>query len=211
MEKSVYRNGIPPAVYAILATLCISLGAHSPFILAAGGAEGAPPGGEPVITILKPERAEGRGYRLEYTVDAPLDITWKFKTDFDNKIVLTNKMVLSHRVVSQTADSVITESVQSNKPKTVFRWKTLLFPDQHRLEFVLLDPDECGMDYLYGNIRLQAAGSATRITQVAYMDFFGVSLWVHYPFHGGLSQTLTDTVHWEQQAVLEYWQSLGAD
>jgi len=190
---------------------CVVLGAHSAGLAANGPAKDFPPGGEPVITVLKPERSVGRGYKLQYTVDAPVGVTWKFKTDFNSKVVLTNRMILSHRVVSRTADSVITETVQSNRPNSVFRWKTLLYPEQHRLEFVLLDPDECGMDYFYGSIRMQAVGSSTLVTQVAYLDFFGVSLWVNYPFHGGMSKTLSDNVHWEQQAVLKYWQSLGSE
>lgn len=198
-------------MHAILAIVCVALGANSAAVRAAGLGKVTLPAGDPIITILKPERADGRGYRLEYTVDAPVDITWQFKTDFDSKIVLTNKMILSHRVISRTADGVITETVQSNKPKLVFRWKTRLFPDQHRLEFVLLNPDECGMDYFYGSILMQAMGSATLVTQVAYLDFFGVSLWVHYPFHGGMSQTLDDNVRWEQKAVPEYWRSLAAE
>jgi len=196
---------------AVLAIVCVALGAHSSVLPAAGLGAGTPPGGEPVITLLKPERADGRGYRLEYTVDAPLDVTWRFKTDFDSEIVLTNKMIISHRLISRSADSVITETVQSNRPEAVFRWKTVLFPDRYRLEFVLQDPDECGMKYFYGSIVMQSVGSATRVTQVAYLDFFGVSLWIHYPFRGGMSQTLNDNVRWEQQAVLSYWQSLGAE
>jgi hypothetical protein len=163
-----------------------------------------PPASEPVITVLRPERAAGRGYRLEYTVDAPLDVTWKFKTDFDSPVLTTNKMILSNRVVSRRAGEVVTETVYSNKPKLVFRWKTTLIPDQHRMEFVLLNPGECGEDYHYGDIRLQALGGETRITQVAYFDFFGASLWVKYPFRGGMSQFLGDTVRWEQQAVAKY-------
>lgn len=207
----MFRSGIQPAIQAVLAAVCAVLGAYSAGILAAGQDMGSLPSEEPVITVLKPERAEGRGYRLEYTLDAPLDVAWKFKTDFNSKLVLTNKMILAHRLINRSADGVITETVQANRPKSVFRWKTRLFPDQHRLDFVLLDPDECGMDYFYGSVTLQPMGSATRITQVAYLDFFGVSLWVNYPFHGGMSQTLNDNVHWEQQAVLTYWQSLGAE
>jgi len=198
-------------MHAILTIVCVALGSHSAAVLAGGQGKDALPAGEPVITILKPEKTDGRGYRLEYTVDAPLDITWQFKTDFDSKVVLTNQMILSHRVISRSADAVVTETVQSNKPKTVFRWKTMLFPDQHRLDFVLLNPDECGMDYFYGSILMQAMGSATLVTQVAYLDFFGVSLWVHYPFRGGMTQTLYDNVHWEQQAVLSYRHSLGSE
>jgi len=207
------KTGLRPAARAILTAVCVVMGVYSCGLQAAGQEIGTSPYSEPVITILKPERAEGRGYRLEYTVDAPLDVTWRFKTDFNSRIVLTNKMILSHRLVSRSGDAVITETVQANKPKSVFKWKTTLFPDQHRLDFILLDPDECGMDYFYGSINMRAIGSATRVTQVAYLDFFGVSLWVHYPFHGGMSQTLNDNVHWEQQAVMTYWRDgqLGSE
>jgi len=209
----VSKTCLKPAFRAILTAVCVALGVFSSARLSAGEEYDSSPYSEPAITVLEPERAEGRGYRLEYTVNAPLDVTWRFKTDFDSKIVLTNKMILSHRLISRSGDAVITETVQSNKPKSVFRWKTLLYPDQHRLEFVLLDPDECGMDYFYGSILMQAVGASTRVTQVAYLDFFGVSLWVHYPFRGGMLQTLNDNVHWEQKAVLSYWRDgqLGSE
>lgn len=205
MFNKVFGAGVDLAV----STAWLACVTFSPALPAAGPAVALPPEDKPVITVFKPEGVAGRGYRLEYTVDVPLEIAWQFKTDFKSKIVLTNPMVLSHRLVSRNGNVVVTESVQKNKPKSVFRWKTTLFPDQHRIAFVLLDPDQCGMDHLYGSIRLQAIGSATRITQVAYLDFFGVTLWVNYPFRGGMSQTLFDTVRWEQQAVLAYRQSLG--
>ena len=37
----------------------------------------------PIISKLKPEQAHGRGFKLEYVVDAPLDVFWKYKTNFD--------------------------------------------------------------------------------------------------------------------------------
>lgn len=210
--KNVFRKVFRHGLHAILTTVCVACGVLSSHVRAAAPDTDGLPGAEPVITALKPEGMEGRGYRLEYTVDAPLDMTWKFKTDFGSQVLLTNKMILSHRLVSREGDEVITETVYSNKPKLVFRWKTSLVPDQHLLKFELLNPEACAMDYHYGSIRLQAAGaSATRVTQVAYFDFFGVSLWVSYPFRGGMSHFLNYTARWEQQAVLAYWQSLEAD
>lgn len=203
--KKVFQNVFRPGFHAILAAMCVAGGALPSPLHASAADTQQSPGTEPVITTLKPERAEGRGYRLEYTVDAPLDVTWKFKTDFGSQVLLTNKMILSHRLVSRKDDEVVTETVYSNKPKLVFRWKTTLVPDQHQLKFELLNPEACGMDYHYGSIRLQAAGSATRVTQVAYFDFFGVSLWVSYPFRGGMSHFLNYTARWEQQAVPAYW------
>jgi hypothetical protein len=189
----------------ILSVACLASGCVSLPVMASGQGALEPRGAEPFITVLKPERARGRGYRLEYMVDAPLDATWKFKTDFDSDVLSTNEMILSHRLVSRTADAVITETVYSNKPKLVFRWKTTLVPEQHLLEFELLNPEDCGEEYHYGSIRLQAQGAATRVTQVAYFDFFGASLWVNYPFRGGMSRFLEDTVRWEQLTVPKYW------
>jgi len=202
MFKHLRQAGIHVMVTAICLACClVPCG-----VQASAQDADKPPSGEPVITSLKPEGVEGRGYRLEYTVDAPLDVTWKFKTDFDSQVLLTNKMILSHRVISRNGDEVITETVYSNKPGLVFRWKTTLVPDQHRLKFVLLNPEECDVEYHHGSIRLQGSGSATRVTQVAYFDFFGVSLWVNYPFRGGMSHFLNYTARWEQQAVLAFWQ-----
>lgn len=160
---------------------------------------------EPVISSLKPEQADGRGYRLVYTVDAPLEVTWRFKTDFASQVLLTNKLISAHRLVSRNGNEVVTETVYYNKPKLVFRWKTTLIPEQKLLNFILLNPEECGEKYHHGSIRLESVGSATRVTQVAWFDFFGVSLWVNYPFSGGMSHSLKYTVQWEQQAVLTYW------
>jgi len=158
---------------------------------------------DPVIVKLKPERKDGRGYKLIYLIDAPLDVVWKFKTDFDNQFLLSNKFFTSHRLVSHDQNEVITENEYSNKPNVNFRWRTSLFPDQHLLKFVLLNPEECGQKYHYGHIQLEAIGIRTRVTQVAYFNFFGVSLWVNYPFSGGMTNFLKYTTDWEQQTVLD--------
>ena len=158
---------------------------------------------DPVIVKLKPERKTGRGYQLVYLIDAPLDVVWQFKTDFDNQFLLSNRYFTSHRVLSQHRNEVVTENEYSNKPGLKFRWRTTLSPGQHLLEFILLNPEECGQKYHYGHIQLEAAGGRTRVTQVAYFDFFGVSFWVNYPFPGGMSSFLKYTAAWEQQTVLD--------
>ena len=160
-------------------------------------------GSNPIIINLKPERKEGRGYKLVYLVDAPLDVFWKFKTDFDNQFLLSNKFITAHRLVSRNRNEVVTENEYSNKPKAIFKWQTTLLPDQHLLQFILLNPQECGQKYHYGYIQLEALGSRTRVTQVAYFDFFGVSIWVSYPFYGGMSYFLNYTASWEQQTILK--------
>ena len=158
----------------------------------------------PIISKLKPEQNNGRGYELVYLVDATLDVFWKFKTDFDNQFLLSNKFISSHRLVSRNQNEVITENEYSNKPKVIFKWRTTLLPDQNLLKFTLLNPEECGQKYHYGYIQLEALDSVTRVTQVAYFDFFGVSLWVNNPFRGGMFSFLKYTATWEQQTILKF-------
>ena len=158
---------------------------------------------KPIIFKLKPERKDGRGYKLVYLVDAPLEVFWKFKTDFDNQFLLSNKFITAHRLIRRTRDEVLTESEYSNKPRAIFKWQTTVLPDQHLLKFTLLNPEACGQNYHYGYIQLEPLGSRTRVTQVAYFDFFGVSIWVNYPFYGGMSYFLNYTAAWEQQTILK--------
>ncbi|MGD9121326.1 MAG: hypothetical protein PVG59_11635, partial [Desulfobacterales bacterium] len=40
--------------------------------------------GKALIRKLPSPPQGGSGYELVYVVDAPLDVFWKFKTDFDN-------------------------------------------------------------------------------------------------------------------------------
>ena len=157
----------------------------------------------PIIYKLTPERKDGRGYKIIYIVDARLDVFWKFKTDFDNQFLLSNKFITSHRLIRRSRDEVFTASEYSNKPNAIFKWQTTLLPEQHLLKFILLNPEECGQKYHYGYIQLEALGSRTRVTQVAYFDFFGVSAWVNYPFYGGMSYFLKYTANWEQQTILK--------
>lgn len=158
---------------------------------------------DPVIFKLMPEQAHGRGVKLEYVVNAPLDVYWKFKTHFDGEFLQSNRYINSHKLVSRENNRVITETVYSYRPNVVFKWQTTVFPDRHFLEYVLLNPEECGQKYHYGYIQLKAEGAGTRVTQVSYFDFFGVSLWVNYPFRGGMSHFLKYTARWEQKLVLE--------
>jgi hypothetical protein len=159
--------------------------------------------GDPILIKLRPEGEAGRGYKLIYLIDAPVDVVWRFKTDFDNQALLSNKYISSHRVIGRDQNGVVTENEYSNKPRLKFKWQTTLFPDQHLLNYVLLNPDECGQKYHHGSIQLEAVGNRTRVTQVAYFNFFGVSFWAGYPFKGGMAHFLKYTAAWEQQAVLD--------
>ena len=165
--------------------------------------------GKPIIYKLKPERQAGRGYKLSYLVDAPLLNYWKFKTDFDNEFLLSNKLITSHRLIGRNGNVIVTENIYSSKPNAVFRWQTTVFPDQQRLKFILLNPKECGQKYHYGYIQMEASGLKTKVTQVAYFDFFGASIWVSYPFYGGMSYFLKYTASWEQQTILKLKDKYG--
>ena len=199
MLKKIFRSGLCGILAAFL---CATTGLSSEFPAPEPTGQKLL-GNKPIIFKLKPERKNGRGYKLVYLVDAPLDVFWKFKTDFDNPILLSNKFITSHRLVSRNRNEVVTETKSSSRPKAIFKWHTTLLPDQYLRKFILLNPKDCGQKYHYGYIQLEALGSRTRVTQVAYFDFFGVSIWVSYPFYGGMSYFLKYTANWEQQTILK--------
>jgi hypothetical protein len=117
---------------------------------------------------------------------------------------LRNKLISSHRLVSRADNVVVTETEYSHRPSAVFRWQTTVFPEQHLLRYELLNPQECGQKYHYGYIQLEALDSGTRVNQVTYFDFFGASVWVNYPFKGGMSQVLKYTAGWEQEFISQF-------
>ena len=49
---------------------------------------------------------------------------------------------------------------------------------------------------------MEPAPEGTRVTQVAYFDFWGASLWANYPWGGGMKDFLSYTAQWEQETVL---------
>ena len=157
--------------------------------------------GKANIYKLDPEYSAGKGYKLVYMVAVPLDVYWKFKTDFENDFLLTNKLIAEHHLVTHKDNVAITENIYATKPGVRFRWRTISFPDIHRLNFELQNPKECGQTFHYGHIQLEAAGSHTIVTQTAYFDFFGATLWMNYPWYGGMRHYLNYTVRWEQETI----------
>ena len=157
--------------------------------------------GKAFIYKLESPDSAGKGYKLVYMVNAPLGTYWKFKTDFKNDFLLTNKLITEHRLVALKNNVAITENVYATKPGVKFRWRTKTFPDRHRLDFELQNPKECGQKFHYGHIQLEAAGTHTKVTQVAYFDFFGATLWMNYPWYGGMNYYLHYTARWEQKTV----------
>jgi hypothetical protein len=157
--------------------------------------------GKVYIYKLDPVDTAGNGYKLVYMVAAPLAAYWKFKTDFDNDFLLTNKLISEHRLVAHQNNVAVTESVYTTKPGVRFRWRTISFPDIHRLNFELQNPKECGQKYHFGHIQIEASGEHTKVTQTAYFNFFGATLWMNYPWYGGMRHYLNYTARWEQETI----------
>ena len=173
--------------------------------------------GKAFISKLKPPHQTGSGYKMVYLVDAPIAVFWKFKTDFDNDFLSSNKFIKSHHLLSRQGNVVITESiftedVYTHRPGAKFHWQTTVSPRRYRLDFVLLNPKQCGQKYHYGNIQLEAfegKKQKTKVTQIAYFDFFGAFFWVNYPWYGGMVDFLTYTAHWEQEIILKLKSKYG--
>ena len=155
------------------------------------------------IYQIVPDKRGGKAYKLVYFVKAPIDYYWRFKTDFDNEFLVKNRYIQEHNFISQNDNTVITENTYSNRPEEYFRWQTTVYPEAHRMDFVLLNPEQCRQKYHYGHIQLEPAAEGTQVTQVAYFDFLGASLWAAYPWKGGMKEFLTYTAHWEQETILK--------
>lgn len=172
------------------------------FCCAAGTVAGLKMDSDPRIRLVTPDPRGGVAYKLVYSVNVPLDTYWRFKTDFSGSFLSTNEYIKQHRLVRSEDHSVITENKYTIGPDATYRWRTKIFDKQHRLEYWLLNPGECGQEFHYGYIQAEADGVNTKVTQVAYLDFFGVSLWAHFPFEGGMKEFLRSTARWEQQTAL---------
>ncbi len=182
------------------AACCISTAGHSAAVPTGQNR----PGDEIAVYQLAPDERGGKAYRMVYLVRVPLDVYWNFKTDFDNDFLVDNKYIREHRFVSRVGDTVITEDKYTNTPDVFFIWQTTVIPEAHRLDFVLMNPKNCSQLFHYGSIRMEAVEEGTRVTQVAYFDFVGASLWAGYPWGGGMKDFLTYTARWEQGIVLRF-------
>ncbi|MGD8286302.1 MAG: hypothetical protein PVG08_19450 [Desulfobacterales bacterium] len=154
-----------------------------------------------VLERVSSAASGGYGYKLQYYVAAPIEAFWIFKTDFDSDILLTSDELIGHRLVRTEGNSIITENRYATAPGIRFLWQTTVIPEQYRLEFKLLNAEDCRHDFHHGTIQLNPAGSYTKVTQIAFFNFAGASLWVKYPWYGGMKSTLTKVAKWEQTAV----------
>jgi len=160
------------------------------------------------LETIEPHANTGYGYKLQYYIFAPIDISWRFKTDFDSNLLLTSDELIGHRLVKSVGNSVITENRYATAPGLRFLWKTVVIEEPYRMEFELLNPEECRHDFHFGSIQLSPDGEFTKVTQIAYFDFTGASLWVKYPWYGGMEDTLTQMVEWEQETILHFRRNL---
>jgi hypothetical protein len=146
----------------------------------------------------------GYGYKLQYYVPAPIDVFWQFKTDFDSDVLLSNAELIEHRLVRKDDKIVITENRYATAPGLRFLWQTTVIAEEFRLEFKLMNPEDCRHDFHYGVIQLSPAGNHTKVTQTAFFDFVGASVWVRYPWYGGMKSTLTKVAEWERKIALRH-------
>lgn len=155
-----------------------------------------------MVYQIEPDRRGGKTYRLEYVVQVPVHVYWKFKTDLDNDFLVKNKYIREHHFISRSGDIVITENRYGYPPTEFFKWQTTVDHDAYRLAFVLLNPLQCGQRFHYGAIQLEPVDKGTRVTQTAYFDFLGASIWADYPWGGGMVDFLTYIANWEQDLVV---------
>jgi len=149
------------------------------------------------------DKRSGRAYKLVYLVNAQIDAYWRFKTDFNNNFLVKNKYVQDHHFIARNGNKVITEDKYTNGPDVYFKWQTTVFPQAKRLDFVLLNPKQCHQKFHYGSIQLKSVPEGTQVTQVAYFDFWGSSLWAAWPWEGGMKDFLSYTAHWEQKTIMQ--------
>ena len=155
-----------------------------------------------LLKHLPSPSGSGYGYRLEYYVPATIDVFWKFKTDFDSEILLTNDELVGHRLVKVDGNDVYTENRYASAPGLKFLWKTTIINGKYRLDFELMNADDCRHKFHHGYIQLTPAGRYTKVSQNAFFDFTGASFWVKYPWYGGMKYTLTHVAKWEQKVVV---------
>jgi len=157
---------------------------------------------ERVIYRITPEKRGGEAFKLVYMVPVSVEIFWRFKTDFQGDFFRSNRLIKEHRLIQTSGNVSITENSYTNLPDDTFRWQTKLNHGQHRIDFTLVNPEECGHQFHYGSIRLEPFRKNTKVTHIAYFDFFGASLWVNMPFGGGMSSFLKYIARWEKETII---------
>jgi hypothetical protein len=189
---------MPRSVPFIAATICFWALWALPLLPTA--ADEGPPDLTELYRIPPSDRG-GRAVKLVYYAEVPVKVFWRFKTDFGADFLTTNKYILSHRLVERRDNTFITETRYTHSSQTSFRWQTTIFPSDLRMTYVLLNPQECGQNFNYGYIEMEAVDRSTRITHTSYFDFFGAFIWAHYPGASGMKSFLRYTARWEKATI----------
>lgn len=167
-------------------------------------AKSLPPNLEISVLKLSDEKAGFFGYKLQYIVPVPIDVYWRFKTDFDNEIISTSAAIAEHKFIRSVGNNYYTENRFSASPGTRFVWQTTVYYNKYHLEFRLVNAKEIRHEFHFGSIQLSPAGKNTFVTQRAYFNFRGASFWVRYPWYGGMKSTLTSVAKWEQKTARKH-------
>jgi len=194
----------PGFIAPLIRVLCLAVIVYPAPTSIARGAEDIPRDvleGRARIERPLPDAKGGQAYRLIYVVDVPVEIYWRFKTDFDNNFVVTHRSITFHRVVEKIDNVVITENKYRSHGDRVFRWKTTIQDASHRLEYLLLNPRSVEHRFHHGYIQVRPINGRTLVIQTAYFSFFGESLWANLPVLGGMRSSLRYTASWERETV----------
>ena len=117
------------------------------------------PENEISIAHLEPDDRGGKAYKLVYLVKVPIDVYWKFKTDFDNRFLVTNKYIREHHFISRSDNTVITENKYTNAPDVFFRWRHLRVSGGISYGFCSLEPARMRRKF---PLRAHSAGGCKR-------------------------------------------------
>jgi hypothetical protein len=154
------------------------------------------------IQLLESGPADGHAYRMEYRVAVPIETFWNFKTDFQGHFLSSSKQIRQNRFVRRQGNVVWTEVSYTSLPGSAFLWETRVDASQHRLEFELVNAEAIGHRFHRGTIELHRDAGGTRVVQTAFFDFRGASLWVYYPWQGGMKSFLRSMAIWERQTAV---------
>jgi hypothetical protein len=145
---------------------------------------------------------EGRRVRLIYYAPVNVETFWRFKTDFENDWLVSNRYIQAHRFIGRRGNVVVTETKYTHGPDVFFRWESRLFPESHTLRYTLLNPAECGQLYHRGVVTLASEGNLTRVRHTSQFAFAGAFIWAYLPGPAGMAEFFRYTARWEQETVL---------
>jgi hypothetical protein len=173
------------------------------FLILCAAAAAKPAAAETVsIRLLEPGPADGHAYRMEYRVEVPIETFWNFKTDFRGHFLTSSQQIRQHRFVRRQGNVVWTEVSYASLPGSAFLWETRIDASRHRLDFELVNAESVSHQFHRGTIELYRDAGGTRIVQTAFFDFRGASLWVYYPWRGGMKSFLRSMAMWERQTAV---------